>query len=747
MVFRRRGSPVTVMMLALAVGLLVGTGATVLALAQPWLGIAFLPVSGGSVHLADAPGSPAILKAFPNGPRAPVQVLAIAAEGRGAEAMPLQAEDLAPEPGDALPTYDALAAFTARQSALAGLLRDGTVRLHLRDAAGAEGWAAISPASGRPPGDLPPVFWFQLAVGIAGLLLSCWVWALRRGDWGARLFALAGLAMLTFTAPAAVYSTRELALDGRLLRLLMDINAIGALVFGAVMTGVFLCYPRRLVRPVVLLIPILVFGSWLGAHLLRLPSSVGLGAHVPVMLEMLCIVLAIGLQWWATRRDPAGRAALRWLGLSVILGAGAFVTMMSTTVMLGIDAPMPQGYAFGFFLLIHAGLALGLRRYRLFELGDWAFRVMLVTLGLLALLLVDAALIVILQLDHNVALSLSLLAIGFLYLPMRDVLLRRLLARRIIPDHELFGMVMDVAFASATEERAAEWRGLLRRLFDPLEIATAGVAVDRPSVEREGLVMRIPPTAGADALVLSYPWSGRGLFTPAQLAMATRLCELMARAESGRDAYARGANSERLRIARDLHDDLGACLLAALRQPDLPGTRGLVREAMADVRTIVSGLSGDRLPLGQVLGDLRHETGQRLEGTGIALDWPVTAEPAPFESLVVDYPVYRTVTATVREAVSNAVRHSAASRLSVSVTQWEDTLRIAVEDDGRGLVPGAASPYSGHGLVNMARRAAELGGTLVFPEVARGARLDLTLPLPFHLLPAGNRTVEEAVAA
>lgn len=740
---RRWGSPVAVMMVATLLALLSAAAATGLAVLQPSMGLTLHPDTSGMVNidLARSRNGDAVAAAFGSPPVPPVRLLALGPVRTGEDAgaaplRPLTAEDLIPEP-DAFPTYTALAAFFDRQTDYAALLRQGPVALLVSDGTGAERRVVVTPEEQRGLADLPPVFWFQLAVGVIGLLMSCWVWALRPGDRGARLFALVGVSMAGFTMPAAVYSTRELALDGTLFRVLSDLNAVGALAFGAAMIGVFLSYPRRIAGPVLVAVPFIVFGGWLLAHLLRLPTGHGDGAHLPTLLEMLCIVGAIGAQWWATRRDPVGRAALYWLGVSVTVGAGAFVTLMSVPTLTGQTAPIPQGYAFGFFLLIHAGLTLGLRRYRLFELGDWAFRVMLVTLGLLALLVLDMALVLALHLEQNLALTLSLLAVGFLYLPMRDLLMRRLVSKRTIPDHELFGMVMEVAFVAAPEQRAAAWTALLRRLFDPLELEPLATSPQRPVVGQDGLMLELPATAGAYPLRLRYPWSGRGLFTPAQLAMATRLCELMVRAESGREAYIRGAAAERQRIARDLHDDLGARLLAALHQSDLDRSRGMVREAMADVRTIVSGLSGERMPLGRVLGDLRHETAQRLEGTGIALDWPVSLDPDPAEALPLDYATCRALTATVREAVSNAIRHAGATALSVSVRCHDGTLTVAVEDDGNGFAPAGPRnaengerPRRGFGLENMTARIAELNGRLDIASAEKGTRMELTLPLP-----------------
>lgn len=735
----RGGGPIRVMTLALVLGAAVVALATCLLLVQPWLGLTLVADPSGRVLVAAVDPAAGVVDV-------PVGAEVLALGPAGGALMPLTADDLTPEP-DVFPTYTAMAAFFERQSALTAVLGAGPVDLSLRLEDGTERSVTVTPARTRPLSDLPAVYWFQVTVGVAGLLLGCWVWALRRGDWSTRLFALTGLAILVFTTPAAIYSSRELALDGALFRLLSDVNITGALMFGAAMIGVFLGYPRRLVPPGGQLLPMAVFGLWLGASLLRVPPGPGLGPHLATLIEMVCIVLAIAAQWWATRRDPAGRAALTWLGLSVILGAGAFVAMVSLPPLVGRVAPLEQGYAFGFFLLIHAGLALGLRRYRLFELGDWAFRVILATLGLAALLALDTALIVLLNLGHGAALGLSLVAVGFLYLPMRDVLWRRLVRRRTMSSHDLFEAVMNVAFVVSPGERAAAWRGLLRRLFDPLELAPATVVPSRVEVAAEGLEMRLPPVADAGPLVLRLPWGGRSLFSPAHRTMAAQLVDLMAQAEAGREAHAHGARTERLRIARDLHDDVGARLLAALHQPSLPATRATVRDAMGDIRAIVSGLAGERLPLDHVLGDLRHEMARRLEAAGIVLEWPPEVLDGPGDDAgpLVDYPIYRALTAVLREATSNTIRHSRASCVWLTVARAPEHLRVIFQDDGQGLPTGEgadAEPLGGHGLGNMRQRVAELGGLCEVLGGEGGLRLELTLPLAPRTVPLSKPSVQ-----
>jgi signal transduction histidine kinase len=86
---------------------------------------------------------------------------------------------------------------------------------------------------------------------------------------------------------------------------------------------------------------------------------------------------------------------------------------------------------------------------------------------------------------------------------------------------------------------------------------------------------------------------------------------------------------------------------------------------------------------------------------------------------------------TLREALSNLLKHAQARRVSVtamvSMADTGPTLRYVVADDGRGIAP---THRPGRGLVNMRNRMQELGGTVTIgPGENGGTRLQFTLPL------------------
>lgn len=690
-------------------------------LSQPWLGL--------SVAGDPDTNTVRIVAVDPSGPArtivAPATLRAVAVPDDSARVVALEPGDIIEEP-DVLDSYAQIDRLMERQSALATLLRQPQVALKL-GAAGAAEDVVVSPAR-TPVGALPAAFWVQLLTGAASLLIGAWVWAMRPSDIATRLFALSG-AMITLAAyPAAIYSSRELAIDGGLFRLLSALNHVGTIGFGIGMIAMFLCYPRRLVPARALWIVPAILLPWLAANILHLAPSPPVGMQLPVMLAMLTIVVIVGIQWRVNRHDPRARAALGWLGLSVIVGAGAFVALIVGPILLASAPAMQQGYAFGFFLLIYAGLALGVSRYRLFDISEWAFRILFYTAGTLLLIAIDAALLTFLHLQHAVSFGIALIAIGFAYLPLRGALWDRFVVRKGLEEHELFRAVIDVSFASSPAERSERWRELLQTLFDPLALEPADRQATDVRLRDEGLEMHLPPAADTPALVLRFPWRGRRLFGTAHKNLARELVRLMRYTEESRNAYERGSVEERRRIARDLHDDVGARLLSGLYKSDIGDTHRVLRDAIADIRTIVSGLSTEQPLLGQMIAALRHESGERLAAAGIEMRWPVDADDD--SPLALDYRVYRCFTSAHREIISNAIRHARAGTVDIRILRAEDRLITTIADDGIGIEPAhMAGTAHGNGLRGLIRRLAELDGTLSIRRGERGTVVEIHIPL------------------
>jgi signal transduction histidine kinase len=180
------------------------------------------------------------------------------------------------------------------------------------------------------------------------------------------------------------------------------------------------------------------------------------------------------------------------------------------------------------------------------------------------------------------------------------------------------------------------------------------------------------------------------------------------------------AAEERERIYRNLHDDIGAKLLSLAIRAKTPEDADIVRSALQDLRDVVSRSAQADAPLTDLLADWRAEMVGRCTAAKLRLVWNqpedlLERNMAAAEAL--------NLGRILREALSNVLRHAAASTVVLSVHFAQGGYQISLEDDGRGK-----QRPPGRGMRNMQARAAQLGGQIDWIWGERGCRLLLLLP-------------------
>lgn len=185
---------------------------------------------------------------------------------------------------------------------------------------------------------------------------------------------------------------------------------------------------------------------------------------------------------------------------------------------------------------------------------------------------------------------------------------------------------------------------------------------------------------------------------------------------------------ERKRIAADLHDDLGAKLLTIVHTSESERISTLAREALEEMRLSVRGLTGRPMRVADALADWRAETVSRLGQAGIEAEWD-----GPTEELgqLMSARGYVQTTRILREAVSNIIKHSGASRCKVRCTIGERDVGLVVQDNGRGIPLELDGKLDrGQGMASMKQRAKQMQGQcLVESGPGYGTVIRLTLPL------------------
>ena len=262
---------------------------------------------------------------------------------------------------------------------------------------------------------------------------------------------------------------------------------------------------------------------------------------------------------------------------------------------------------------------------------------------------------------------------------------------------------------------------LLRRVLSPLLRLTgvmSSVDPDRPGRRLSGVD---PLSSEGQALADAFN------------AMLDRLEN--ARREAARTALA-AQEAERLRVARELHDEIGQTLTAvtiqaeraaegepALASQALQRLADAVRDSLDEVRRIARELRPealDDLGLVNALIALCNRVGAQ-DGPRVIRE---LQGKLPALSPEVELVIYR----VAQESLTNALRHSDARSVTVSLKADAETVTLRVADDGKGMP--AQSPDGTAGIAGMRERALLVGGRLsIESRPDQGTEVRLTIPV------------------
>jgi signal transduction histidine kinase/ligand-binding sensor domain-containing protein len=256
------------------------------------------------------------------------------------------------------------------------------------------------------------------------------------------------------------------------------------------------------------------------------------------------------------------------------------------------------------------------------------------------------------------------------------------------------------------------------------------------------------PTTASLALTVRAAWwetewfrSGIVLLGALALASLVRLGVKRRMGERMRQLKQQHAlEKERARIARDMHDDVGASLtqiaiasqLARLDPPEealghIDEIAGIARRTVTALDEIVWAVNPRNDTLPALLEYLGQHAVDFLTAAGVDCEIEMPPE-LPSHPLVAH--VRHHLFLAVKESLNNVVKHAAASAVKLDVELGENRLSVTITDNGCGFVAGHERAGS-DGLRNMRERMAELGGECrIESRPEEGTRVVFELPLP-----------------
>jgi signal transduction histidine kinase len=195
--------------------------------------------------------------------------------------------------------------------------------------------------------------------------------------------------------------------------------------------------------------------------------------------------------------------------------------------------------------------------------------------------------------------------------------------------------------------------------------------------------------------------------------------------------------SERQRLAGELHDSIGAMLSTirlsvltlsrneGLNKESVEQTKKMIDDTIDSVRRISRDLMPSILEKFGLMHAITEMCQQYTTVSGIPIPFTKNGKEVPLDKAK-EIMLFR----LVQELINNAMKHSQGTVINVSAT-WGDQLTIMVEDDGIGFNSDEKNTsLSGLGLFNMQNRARIIGAEFSYaPEWQKGTRAIITLPL------------------
>lgn len=619
-------------------------------------------------------------------------------------------------------TYSAHNAYLRAEDQIAEFINPPVLRLHFLDGR----TETVSVTESRPVLSLPKEFWLFNAFGLLAFTIGLAVYAVRPREIPAQWLLLSGAGFFVATLFNSAYLSRELAWPEDVFLTLSRMNNIGLGAMLVSLLALMTYFPRQFTRhsPAKTIVPIAVLlqaNEWFQWYEWPLHTH-----YLPIFMLYLTGVLVAIHQWRLSRQNPIDRAALKWMLLAIFVIMGTGLAIYFVPIALINQAIFPQWAMVGIASLLYIGFAFGIVRYRLFDVQRWWLRIWSWFLGGLSVVLLDVLLISLLNLQPMLATGVAVIFVGWIYFPVRQLAFRRLTYQGDTGRNQLLDQVERMAQAIPTRGANTQWQDILVEQFAPAGSEVSVVDCTDVQMEDHGAVLSVPMLQGAGTLRLTYPDSGRRLFSTSDTAYVQSLLQISRRIVRVHEAEIQAVRQERKRIVRDLHDDVGGHLLTLLRQAPSEHYEQLVRTSLNALREAMQAMEEESVrQLMDCLDDWKDELERRAQLSGVTLRWQ---QDIADQKTLLSVRQAINISRILNESMTNALQHAHPDAVSVTIESTGEYLILTVKNNGLTAEQRSRDPRRGRGLHNMATRSRELGGDFNFSICGQEAVVKAVLP-------------------
>lgn len=633
----------------------------------------------------------------------------------------ITSKDLIEEP-DLLNYYAEYNDFFVKQSLLYNLLLQNKVSLETID-----GDILLVNTTSRNWYQLPFLFWLQVLVATIAVIIGAWLWSFRQNDIAAQQYFLSGVFLGCVIFPAAIYSTRPLAIPGDVFHFFSLIDHFGLYMYCAAMMTLNWQFPDPINK---FKFPqtcyLMMFIIWC-MNTLQLFPDLNTSVRIIPILVLILTAYIVSLQWRKCRQYPHKLILVKWFLLTTVIGAGLFISIIFIPPLLGYQIIISQGAAFAAFLIVYLSMAIAVSRYKLFNFDRWCSESLLWLLSGLLVITLDLLIIAVLNISYLQATWIALALTGWVYFPLRQILLKRLFLHQPqeLSTHLPF-VVAEIATCTNEHQFWLSLEKCFTKIFSPMHIDYVPANNKQIYLANDGSTLTARTVDQKNSIEMTFADHGKRIFNSNDMSTALALIELFEHAMHASKEKKEGIKIERNRIRQDIHDSLGGYILAIMHRKVDPKSAHLARLAWNELRDVLSALSlkPARLSL-------------ELQRWHKSLQYIISDEKLIFDYDINDYilnnPIYISsikrlnLGQIIRESVINAYRHTNPSIIKASFNYEDQQLVLRIENNG--VVSDPKAWIKGRGLINISNRVAQLNGDVNW-KLIENKLIVLTIIIP-----------------
>ncbi len=260
-------------------------------------------------------------------------------------------------------------------------------------------------------------------------------------------------------------------------------------------------------------------------------------------------------------------------------------------------------------------------------------------------------------------------------------------------------------FSSSGTSIDNRWKSILQRFFSDCKLSHSTHPVTECQINEQSKVLEVPSILLKHSYILT-PSNSATQFNTDDIELANSLLKLTKQFITIEEAVEKGATEERLRIARDLHDDVAARMLTLIHSVKDEHTIALSRSILKSLRNAIYTLDNkSTASILDAITDARSEIQDRLNSIGMQLIWHQSEN---LKDLSFTPRQHINLNRMLHEVTTNVIRHANAQFMEIIIELKQRQLTVEVSDNGQGFDLKNCIP--GKGLNNIRTRAQELSG-------------------------------------